>query len=59
MGLPCSATTYRRAAETLCGSQSHRLLFGIYRPLLSQTAPDHAPKLRLQMAGIIAAEFPQ
>ncbi|MBC8166939.1 MAG: DUF86 domain-containing protein [Bryobacteraceae bacterium] len=32
--------------------------FGIYWPLVWQTAIDHAPALRSQVAEILAAEFP-
>ena len=33
--------------------------FGIYWPLVWQTAVDHAPVLRAQVAGILNAEFPK
>ena len=33
--------------------------FGIYWPLVSQTAADHAPALRAKIALILLAEFPQ
>ena len=33
--------------------------FGIHWPLVWQTAIDHAPVLRSQVAAILAAEFPQ
>jgi uncharacterized protein with HEPN domain len=33
--------------------------FGIYWPLVWQTAVDHAPVLRGQVAEILSAEFPE
>ena len=33
--------------------------FGIYWPLVWQTAADHAPALRARIAEILGAEFPQ
>lgn len=33
--------------------------FGIYWPIVWQTAADHAPLLRKQVAGILSVEIPE